>query len=487
MSIFINLSSNKEQTLNSNFAKKTDNESEIFEYNNLFIEGFNFKCKISEILDEFSNLNEGVIQEPISVSDLYEKTIEEEIEELIKNEREKILKKKIFNLHKDQSKEPTHNHLRNEAKVVEESIKKVKTKSYENVLEEKFKDCQLLSNYFYKHYYDKKEIGRENNYIFNFADNFLNDMTSIDKNFFLDYFTKINPYSLELFKLTEQEQNDDSRSNLNSNSKEGGNLIYLNKKPKIILFENKPQEHISKKDTIFPNKSLELIYNFAVYHPLKNTKSQQIEVLGSSTLSQLRDKIYCVIDEIDDHYNKTINNSFMNEDNLRKFGSFFFIENNFYNDLRKTNLNLSSKIARAKHEKDQYMTQTKDNYYTKRFDNISTNENISPYGDVKNIFNHYNHSNYCFDHQLFVKNTYQEIRMDSTRIDHIVIRIGYPYLFRHQEYCDHMIMLTDIRILDIYDYNSFVTEESNLEKSIVTYQKKLKRRLCDFCGFFYSK
>ena len=242
--------------------KKQENESEVFEFNNLYIEGFHYKNKISEILEEFNSLNPSFIdfkadkkyenninknnnnidyddlthtsisniknsnnnsnkldilynEVDISTTDMYEKTVEEEIEQLIKTEREKILKKKIFGLFRDSSKIQSSNtlnsnnnlntkknkifsvyssdkkknnndnkdiskdlvksenyqqyaHLRNEAKVVEESIKKINISNYKEIIKTKFSNCNLLSYHFYRTYYNKKEIGRENNYIFNF-------------------------------------------------------------------------------------------------------------------------------------------------------------------------------------------------------------------------------------------------------------------------------------------------------------------------------
>ena len=105
----------------------------------------------------------------------------------------------------------------------------------------KFKDCNLNSLIFFKN--SKKEIGKENNYIFNYRDNFLNDMTKIDQLFFKDYF--------------------------------------------------KPKEELTQK-----NKKINLVYEFSIYHPTKNIKTQQISILGDGLLKQLKDKIYCVLDEI---------------------------------------------------------------------------------------------------------------------------------------------------------------------------------------------
>lgn len=132
----------------------------------------------------------------------------------------------------------------------------------------------LQSFCFFKKFF-KKEIGKENNYIFNYKDNYLNDMSKIDKEFFKDF-----------FKYPSHKEN----------SK-----------------EIKPEHSFIIDDK-------ELIYEFAIYHPLKNTKTQQIAVLGNCFLHELRDKIYCVVDEIDNSANNQ--------------NAFFFIENTFYNDLR---------------------------------------------------------------------------------------------------------------------------------------------------------
>jgi hypothetical protein len=137
----------------------------------------------------------------------------------------------------------------------------------------KYEDCMLQSYCFFKKFF-KKEIGKENNYIFNYKDNYLNDMSKIDKDFFKDF-----------FKYPSHKEN---LTNIKTNQ-------------------------------IFNIEERELIYEFAIYHPLKNTKTQQIAVLGSCFLHELRDKIYCVVDEIDSSNNQN---------------AFFFIENTFYNDLR---------------------------------------------------------------------------------------------------------------------------------------------------------
>ena len=88
-----------------------NNESNIFEENNLYIHGNSLKNTINKITSEFYNLynyaieNEDGLESLISdlkVDDIYIKTIEEDVEEIIKENRDKISnKKKIFNLDKN--------------------------------------------------------------------------------------------------------------------------------------------------------------------------------------------------------------------------------------------------------------------------------------------------------------------------------------------------------------------------------------------------
>lgn len=536
MSAYLNLINSKE--------KKTENECEVFEDNSLYIHGFNLKCKVMETLEEFKNIGninpheEGMyLIEPPTTDDIYIKSVEEDIEDTIVEESNKVMKKKIFQLHKGKSASSNNfsmnlnkaysenscgsnsksnndsnfinirnktNHLRNEAQLVEEAVKEIQLKNYDEYVNNKFKDCKLVSHIFYNNYYNKKEIGKENNYIFNFNDNYLNDISEIDRSFFIDYFNTINPSFSKIY----DEKKDTYLKNDYSSAKSISNLlIKLNNEKKesvkkeeqsrsfynetsnnnfqssrswitgnkIINYSDLVENSKAKFEFLENNKSLELLYSFAIYHPLKNTKTQEIEVLGSGTLRDLKDKIYCVLDELNEQSNinneeETINcfNSEMNttsnlltnntkhcvipntngnpsssfypifkddhyeSKNYKNDASFFFIENCFYNDMRKTNFTISIK----------------------------------------------NHPNSVF---------FKECEMGNLRIDHIDLRVGYPYLFRHQEYCDHMVMVTNIRILDNYDLNCFYTNEGLIEKSIVTFQKKIKRRLCDFCGYYYSK
>ena len=63
-------------------------------------------------------------------------------------------------------------------------------------------------------------------------------------------------------------------------------------------------------------------------------------------------------------------------------------------------------------------------------------------------------------------NSYESLNMNNVHIEDIPFRIGYPYIFRHIESCDHVILLNDVRIMDKCDN---FNEKDN--KAIVNYQK----------------
>ena len=435
--------------------QKNTNESQIFEENNLYISGKVFKQSLSKINTEFDELEKLFkkeefqsfdIREELSVDDIKINSLEEEVENTIKKTINSVLdtkskNKKIFvlknekeekndsnknnedNINKSKEEEEINkdideendnknsnkkkiNYLRNEAKILEETISKLNLTDYQTLKKEKFKNCNLNSFIFFKN--SKKEIGKENNYIFNYRDNFLNDMTKIDQLFFQDYF----------------------KPNLSYNS----------------------------------SKNINLIYEFSIYHPVKNVKTQQISIQGDGVLKQLKEKIYCVLDEIQG-----------------ETPSFFFLEKVFYDDFffvnGKYSEPLSTKISQLKLEKLTLKEYQNDLNYGK-----SNEKNDNKNTESK--FNKYEKNLYCDNNSLlFIKShSYESLNMNNIKIEDIPLRIGYPYIFRHIDSCDHVILLNDIRVMDKYD--NFREKD---EKTVVTYQKKLKRKKCDACQFYYAK
>ena len=435
---------------------KDINESQFFEENNLYISGKIFKQSLIEINTEFVSFQSLLEKEEfqkldiikdLSIDDIKINSLEEDVENIIKstlntvadskhkklfvlkndkenNEKEEkeeksniniqsnninIISKEedISNIDNSSNNKKKINYLRNEAKVLEETISKLDLTDYQTLKKEKFRECNLNSFVFFKNC--KKEIGKENNYIFNYRDNFLNDMTKIDQLFFQDYF--------------------------------------------------KPSSEIDK------NK-INLIYEFSIYHPIKNVKTQQISILGEGVLKQLKEKIYCVLDEIQGDSTP----------------SFFFIEKVFYDDFIFENGKymepLSYKISQLKLEKMTLKEYQKEiNYGINNDSNINNSE-------LESKFFKYDKKLYCDTNSIFLNksHSYESLNMNNIKIEDIPLRIGYPYIFRHIDSCDHVIILNDIRVMDKYD--NFKERD---EKAVVTYQKKLKRKKCEACNFYYAK
>ena len=423
---------------------KDVNESKFFEENNLYISGKVFKESLSKINNDFDtleNLFKKEEYESLNINDILSidhikiNSLEEDVENIIKETTNLISdskqkNKKIFVLKNDKEEKKNNeikekeiekeintiteeenntnkkkvNYLRNEAKILEETISKLNMTDYQTLKKEKFKNCNLNSLIFFKDC--KKEIGKENNYIFNYRDNFLNDMTKIDQLFFQDYF-KPNPIK---------------------------------------------------------NKNINLIYEFSIYHPVKNIKTQQISILGDGVLKQLKDKIYCVLDEIQNDPTP----------------SFFFFEKVFYDEfLIKNGLYiepLSYKISQLQLSK--YTLKEYQQELNYDFDNNNINNN------TESKFQKYEKNLYCDNNSLNLHKSHAKeiLNMNEIKIEDIPLRIGYPYIFRHIDSCDHVIILNDIRVMDKYD--NFLERD---EKAIVTYQKKLKRKKCEACQFYYAK
>ena len=423
---------------------KDVNESKFFEENNLYISGKVFKESLSKINNDFDTLENLFKKEEyeslningiLSIDDIKINSLEEDVENIIKETTNLISdskqkNKKIFVLKNDKEEKNNNeikekeiekeintiteeenntnkkkvNYLRNEAKILEETISKLNMTDYQTLKKEKFKNCNLNSLIFFKDC--KKEIGKENNYIFNYRDNFLNDMTKIDQLFFQDYF-KPNPIK---------------------------------------------------------NKNINLIYEFSIYHPVKNIKTQQISILGDGVLKQLKDKIYCVLDEIQNDPTP----------------SFFFFEKVFYDEfLIKNGLYiepLSYKISQLQLSK--YTLKEYQQELNYDLDNNNLNNN------TESKFQKYEKNLYCDNNSLNLHKSHAKeiLNMNEIKIEDIPLRIGYPYIFRHIDSCDHVIILNDIRVMDKYD--NFLERD---EKAIVTYQKKLKRKKCEACQFYYAK
>ncbi|KAB0790947.1 hypothetical protein PPYR_02747 [Photinus pyralis] len=155
--------------------------------------------------------------------------------------------------------------------------------------------------------------------------------------------------------------------------------------------------------------------------------SQEILVLPSNTLAELRDCIKCHADEglslelKEEESEHTVGNS-----KAEYPSGFFFVENVFYNDLRRPN-------------------------------SFDYSEVIRGWGTDRGI-------------KMDVGS------MDLTRIGDLSVRFGYPYVYQHQGRCEHIFTFGDGWVLNTRD--NLDTDKYPLCVSIHTPYS----RLCSVCG-----
>jgi snRNA-activating protein complex subunit 3 len=49
-------------------------------------------------------------------------------------------------------------------------------------------------------------------------------------------------------------------------------------------------------------------------------------------------------------------------------------------------------------------------------------------------------------------------RMSETRVTDLKLRLGFPYIFVHQGHCEHLMIFSDLRLMnvnDIHDLNEY--------------------------------
>ncbi|XP_078039360.1 proximal sequence element A Pbp49 [Augochlora pura] len=178
----------------------------------------------------------------------------------------------------------------------------------------------------------------------------------------------------------------------------------------IFIHHEKDKERSRK--TALPGQDI-LVF-VRTYHPfaqrIKNPTKQCattlrlnniIAVLGSQTLAHLRDKISCITDNtISKETSDDLENAIgpMAKD-VYKSG-FFFIEDTFYNDTRcPENIDYSKVIIEWAQRR----------------------PSLGPFKTAK---------------------------MEECRIDSLFLRFGFPWVYKHQGECEHLIVFSDARLIN---------------------------------------
>lgn len=180
----------------------------------------------------------------------------------------------------------------------------------------------------------------------------------------------------------------------------------------------------------------EVILSVTVYHNARVSKNQDFLLCGTQKLSELRDVIYCVKDQLyADEDSGGVGVALTQSSN---HSAFFFIEGTFYN------------VTRHPHAIDY---------------SAPIREWLEQEGRL----------------ETFGLGAPQVKDMSSVQFDQLSIRLNMPYVYYHQGDCEHVIMFTDIRLLqrsDIQDMRMYPHE---------TFRFKERRKKCMICEIFHAE
>ncbi|KAI9255790.1 snRNA-activating protein of 50kDa MW C terminal-domain-containing protein [Phascolomyces articulosus] len=192
-----------------------------------------------------------------------------------------------------------------------------------------------------------------------------------------------------------------------------------------------------------PDLQDEVILRIAVYHPQNpNRRVREFDVLGSQKLTELRDAIYCMKDfaAYRDRKNREEDGTVLNTITKKMSASYIFIEDVFYVDTRAeaaglgTEPDYSEGIRRWVMEKERYKQ-----------------ENL---------------------------NEYTREPMEDVAFEDLQIQLNHPYQFLHQENCQHVIMVRDIRMQSSND------PKKRSEYPYTTYNWQYTRYKCSMCTIY---
>ncbi|KAL4591961.1 hypothetical protein LXL04_004938 [Taraxacum kok-saghyz] len=181
-------------------------------------------------------------------------------------------------------------------------------------------------------------------------------------------------------------------------------------------------------------------------------KNQEIMVLGRQLLTELRDKIYCLTDEI----------MKLNKKHHHHRSGYFLIEDIFYNDLRETDvvdysqpiLNWLRESEKTAHEK--WESIISGELQQKQKDYLGTgNEMRGPKLP-------------CF----------KSFQMQSTRFCDLNFRLGAGYLYCHQGECKHLMVIRDMRLIHGEDV------KNRCSYPLISFQSKLRFQKCWVCKIY---
>ncbi|KAI8140834.1 snRNA-activating protein of 50kDa MW C terminal-domain-containing protein [Fennellomyces sp. T-0311] len=187
----------------------------------------------------------------------------------------------------------------------------------------------------------------------------------------------------------------------------------------------------------------EVILKIAVYHhTVADRRVREFDILGSQKMTDLRDAIFCMKDFSlnRDRKGKNPDGELLNTVTKKMSGSFLFIEDVFYVDTRAEEAGLGPEPDYSKSIRDWVM----ENGRYKQ-DNLAN---------------------------------YTQQPMQNVAFEDLELRLNHPYLFLHQEDCQHVIMVRDIRMQCRKDLSK------RSEYPCTTYNWQFMRYKCNMCAIY---
>ncbi|KAL5838899.1 hypothetical protein ACOSQ3_016068 [Xanthoceras sorbifolium] len=201
------------------------------------------------------------------------------------------------------------------------------------------------------------------------------------------------------------------------------------------------REHIA---VLYP----ETVLCVEVYHNTKKwMKTQEFLVLGLQTLTELRDRIYCLTDQV------------MQKAGEHDPSGYFLIEEVFYNDMRHPSaIDYSEPVL-------DWLRNSKDEALEK-WECIINGELQQKQRAILGSLSasHLPH--------------FKAIDMHKARFCDLRFRLGAGYLYCHQGDCKHTIVIRDMRLIHPEDVNN------RAAYPIVIFQIKLRVQKCNVCSIY---
>ncbi|KAM6972841.1 snRNA-activating protein complex subunit 3 [Aplochiton taeniatus] len=243
--------------------------------------------------------------------------------------------------------------------------------------------------------------------------------------------TDVVPSNPTLRTLIQRKKRQDYKDSLKIN-KIGRHDLYLDELERLA-FGKKPENAV---DLLSEG---ELILGINVYYPAVFERSKRerphitLSMLGSHYLSDLRDAICCVSDlQVCGEFSNVPDMApdFISKDLYKS--AFFYFEGVFYNDMRSPECQDISTI-------------------------------VIEWAKSRNL------------------PTYTQAKMEDTRLVDLKVKLGYPYLYCHQGDCEHLVIITDIRLSH---------KDDCLDKRLyplLTHKHRVVTKKCSVCHVYIGR